>query len=439
MKPSEPNMSEQANTNPTSTVAEERVHHPYSPSTLQSLEACPCYQSRPSQHVRTIIGTLAHKATETRVDDAQLDDDDASAVAQCLDFYDRRRREMEQRRFHAVEARTIELWGTVDSQEPCIGKPGIGTDARARAEQQVPPVKELLETYLSVDNCIFDDAKATTAGYVDRVIISHDRKSAELFDWKFGLWPIEKAENNLQGIAYVLGLFREYPSIESAKFFFKQPLLDDIQEATFTRADVAALYLRVQVVVAQAREARRLMALNDWSKARPMVPACNFCAHLGRCPKVIEIACKVGSKFFPLEIPENITPTMVLSKESTTLAIRLSQVLATWAKAFRAVLTDRVIRRDALPPDGFTLTSRSEREIVDSAKYKAIALDYLTESEYSALLDISLTAVEKEISKKAERGQKTATVDEFKKKLEDSGAIKHGDAYAFLKATANKN
>jgi len=431
-------MSEQANTNPTATVAEERVHHPYSPSTLQSLEACPCYQSRPSQHVRTIIGTLAHKATETRVDDAQLDDDDASAVAQCLDFYDRRKRMMEDSRQKAIARLGIQL---NDVAAHVHGTPYDHSQEDTAVDlvaKNFPEVIELLETYLSVDNCIFDDAKATTAGYVDRVIISHDRKSAELFDWKFGLWPIEKAENNLQGIAYVLGLFREYPSIESAKFFFKQPLLDDIQEATFTRADVAALYLRVQVVVAQAREARRLMALNDWSKARPMVPACNFCAHLGRCPKVIEIACKVGSKFFPLEIPENITPTMVLSKESTTLAIRLSQVLATWAKAFRAVLTDRVIRRDALPPDGFTLTSRSEREIVDSAKYKAIALDYLTESEYSALLDISLTAVEKEISKKAERGQKTATVDAFKKKLEDSGAIKHGDSYAFLKATATK-
>src|SRR5688572_24995158 len=121
MKPSEPNMSEQANTNVSedvrkvesearvmvdqvskvqsaqtvgespaadTTLSEERVHHPYSPSTLQSIEACPCYKSRPSQHVRTIIGTLAHKATETRRDDDRLDDDDASAVAQCLDFYD---------------------------------------------------------------------------------------------------------------------------------------------------------------------------------------------------------------------------------------------------------------------------------------------------------------------------------------------------------------
>lgn len=384
--------------------AEDRVHHPYSPSTLQSLEACPCYQSRSSEHVRTIIGTIAHKSTETRMDDNRLDDDDAAAAAECLDFYDNRKQAM-------------------------ISHCG-------------PGITELLETYLAVDDCLFTDGdavvKATTAGYVDRVVISPDKTVAELFDWKFGMWPIEQAENNLQGIAYVLGLFRAYPSLQTAKFFFKQPLLDSIQEATFTRDQIPVLYLRVQVVVANAREARRLMALNDWSKARPMVPACNFCANIGSCPAVAAFACSVGSKFFPLEIPENITPTMVHSKENTTLGLRLAQVLAVWAKSYRAVITDRVIRRDALPPDGYALTSRSEREVVDPAGYKKIARQYLTGKEYLATLDVSITKVEKKISEKAPRGQKTATVDEFKKKIEDAGVITHGQPYAFLKATANK-
>lgn len=379
---------------------EERIHHPFSPSTLQSLEACPGYRSKDSTHIRTIMGTLAHKATETRTDDPRLSDDDAVAVAECLDFYDKR----------------LAL---------AKGYPGN--------------VVELLETYLPVDDCVFGDVQSTTAGYVDRVVIYNEGRSADLFDWKFGLWPIEKAENNLQGIAYALGIFREYPLVQECRFFFKQPLLDSIQEAVFTRAQIPALYLRIQTVVARARDCRERITKGDWSKVTPMVPACNFCANLGNCPAVAEFACKVGSKFFPLEIPDNITPTMVMDEAQTVLALRLSQVLGVWAKAFRTMLTDRVVRMDTKVPPGYRLESRAEREIVDPAAYKRVALDFLTEAEYADAMTVSLGAVEEKIQAKAARGQKMASVETFKQKLEAAGATKKGLPYTFLRATATKD
>src|ERR1043166_7522375 len=73
----------------------DRPHHPYSPSWLQSGEACPCYRSRDSKHERTIAGTIAHKASEKQEDDNRLSDDDALAVAECLDFYDSRLNELQ--------------------------------------------------------------------------------------------------------------------------------------------------------------------------------------------------------------------------------------------------------------------------------------------------------------------------------------------------------
>jgi hypothetical protein len=129
---------------------------------------------------------------------------------------------------------------------------------------------------------------------------------------------------------------------------------------------------------------------------------------------------------------------MVMSREQTSLAMRLSQVMAVWAKSFRSVVTDRVVRRDATPPDGFVLTSRAEREIKDMVKYRMAALEYLTESEYFDTLSVSLGAVESKISEKAPRGQKTATIDAFKQKLEDSGAVEKGQPYMFLKAVPQK-
>ena len=73
----------------TNSIAE-RSHHPYSPSTLPMLEACPSFEGRQSavQHPRTIIGTLSHAAIETGEDNPELTDEDADKVAECIDFYD---------------------------------------------------------------------------------------------------------------------------------------------------------------------------------------------------------------------------------------------------------------------------------------------------------------------------------------------------------------
>src|SRR6266508_246296 len=67
-----------------------RTHHPYSPSSLQSLEACPCFKSRENNHIRSIMGTISHRVVETGQADLRLSDEDAAAAAECIDFYDRR-------------------------------------------------------------------------------------------------------------------------------------------------------------------------------------------------------------------------------------------------------------------------------------------------------------------------------------------------------------
>jgi hypothetical protein len=355
-------------------------------------------------------------------------------AAECLDFYDRRRTLM-------LEARQRKVEEVFTNSQPC---------PVAEAEAEVPQIIELTETYLEVDKCGFTEARknpkngelesvrveSTTGGYVDRALIAHDCRTAELFDWKFGMWAVEKAENNLQGIAYSLGLFRAYRKLKSITFFFKQPNLQLISSATFARDQIPALYLRVQTVVARAREARQR---GDFANANPMVPVCNFCANIGVCPKVCEFACKVGHKFFPLEIPENITPTMVLDRAQSTLAMRLSQVMGIWAKAFRSATTDRVIRGDAQPPEGFRIQTQSKRQVTDSKVYREICLKYLTQAEFdSAMDDPSFGAVEELIKDKAPRGQKKAQVEAFQKELKDRGAVRLGDPISFLKAEAEK-
>lgn len=429
--------------NTTPPVADQRPHHPYGPSTLQSIEACPCYQSKQSEtpHPRTIIGTLSHGVTETGEDNPLLTDEDVDKAAECIDFYEGRKRLMVDARNKAVQQVLVGHWGKF-----CA--PGEDADAERHAEATVPQIIEIKETYLRVDDLRIAEApagvygdgsprtvEATTAGYIDCGIIAYCGTYAEIMDWKFGLWPVEQAENNLQGIAYALGMFKHYPNLETVRYFFKQPNLDYVTDATIKRADIPAHYLRLQVVVAKARQAR---AWPDFSTARAMVPACNFCAHIARCPVVTRLACKVGSKFHPAEIPSDITPSMVHNPIDTKLGLQLAAVLEVWAKAFKNVITNRILCEGNEPPDGYTLESRSPREIVDATKYREVALKYLTEVQFNSTLKATFGSVEKLISDSAPRGSKKAKVEEFGQDAESSGAVGRKDSYVFLRAVPKK-
>lgn len=407
----------------------ERPHHPFSPSSLQNREACPCYRNRNSTHVAAIRGTLQHKVVETGEDDDSLGDEEALAAADCLDYYERQKDLLEEARKR-------------DEQQLIAAAQAAGQST------YVPPlpVLDLKEEYLPVDDCKFDDefngvrviTESTTAGYVDRALIAHDRKFAILLDWKFGMWAVEEADNNLQGISYVLGLMKKYPTLERVRFVFKMPHLDLMTEAIFTRENVAALYLRVQTVVARAREAFYQVEKDNFSMANPMVPVCNFCALIGRCPKVTAIACNIGAKFHPVEIPADISPTGIKSEADTTLGLRLAQVLAVWAGAYKTQVTDRVIRLagatgELIPPPGYVVQRRQDREIADAAKFKEVTLRFLKQTELDPLATYTFGKVEEAIKDKAPRGSKTSTVEQYQTELINSGSVVKGDPYSFLR------
>lgn len=380
----------------TATTPELRPHHPYSPSTLQSLEACPCFIGVQSDtpHPRTVIGTIAHGVVDTGEDSPELSDEDSGYAAECIDFF------------------------------------------QSRKELMGEGATEIKETYLPVDDIQFPDGvTSTTAGYLDCSLINRTQTYAEIFDWKFGRWPVEQAVNNLQGIAYALGIFKKYPTLQSVRFFFKQPLIGHITDAIITREEIPAHYLRIQTVVARAREAR---SRGDFSMARPMVPVCNFCSRLGVCDKVAEFICKVGVKFSPLEIPADITPSKIHDPAQMKLGLMLAQVCAVWSTAYKNVIANRVITRECPPPEGYTIASRKPREIVDTAKYREVALKYLTPAEYEATLKAAFGSVEKLIASKAPRGQKEAAVAQFGAEAEAAGAVKDKDGYVFLQAVPTK-
>jgi hypothetical protein len=277
--------------------------------------------------------------------------------------------------------------------------------------------------------------QTTTGGYIDRAFIAHTETFAEIYDWKFGKWPVEDAKTNLQGIAYALGFFRAWPKVQAVKVVFKQPALAWVSEFTFGRDEIPELLLRVQTVVARKVESNHR---NDFVMAHPLVPVCNFCGRLGQCDKVLKIALSVASKFYPMEIPESVTPTMVQDPANSGIGMRLAGVMAVWADAFKKTTTDRVMRRGCELPTGYTLQKRSDRVIADAKKFLEVTHRFVTNDELAAVADYPFGKIEEIINKNAPRGMKTAKVKEFGDALIAEGAVVRGPEYSFLRAVAEK-
>lgn len=404
-----------------STPTEERKHHACSPSSLQFVEACPHFRNHSEVHAAAIAGTIQHSVTETGEDDMRLSDDQALHAAECLDFFERRKQLLEEDRQREIDRRER-----------------LPSSGRAMAACfSVGDVLTFVEQYLPIDDIVRDFPgigveQSTTAGYVDRELVSWDRKRAEIIDWKFGAWIVEKAELNLQGIAYALGVFRKHPTVEQVLVTFKQPQIGYLTQHTFRRSDLPALYLRVCVVIERRIKA---LGLKNFELASPRIPVCLFCANKADCKPLLDIALNVAHKFSPLDIPADILPSMVSDPKQSNLRMKLAQVMAVWSKAMKSQTLAGVLANGNPTPDGYKLqTGTGRRSIVDETKFREVALKHLTEEELRATASYAITKVEDCINDKAPRGSKKAFVEAFKADAVSVGAVKPGEEFTYLKA-----
>jgi hypothetical protein len=399
----------------------ERVHHPYSPSSLQSREACPKFQNRNSTNEAAVFGTIQHDAVERGQDDSRLSDDRASAVADCMIFCD-------ERASHYPGGTILkEAYLPIDEEVIVITVKSIERFDIVTEDGQVCPGFRQGET----KHHVFE---GTTAGFLDFAVISADETEADIVDYKFGRNAVTSAEDNLQGIAYMLGLKKRFPKLRKCRVSFIQPHIDEMSEHTFGLSDTSEFYLRIRVVV--GRSIAAAANPHDFSSARPNVGTCLFCALVGKCTKVGDLMLKLGQKYKPLAIPANVNPTTLSDPKDVDMGIRLADVVKVWAEAFRRQATEKTIENMDFVPEGYTLVTMQKRKILHSRNFAKIAKDFLPEpmwKEVDNLFDIPITPVEDLISASAPRGSKEACVEAFGAKLIEAGVVELGNPFAFLR------
>ena len=237
-------------------MSADRLHHPRSPSSLPYLAQCPKFKNRQSTNAAATRGTLQHSAVETGADHAVLTDAHALAALDCKAYCMNLAAQYPgckilQEVYLPIDNASVEVTAPARLAEVVNTDPDTGLESVGFRWQ--------------------DDFTATfqgsTGGYADFCLVSADETVGVVIDFKFGDWPVDDAEDNEQGMAYLLGLLKQFPKLQKVSVRFLMPHLDFISEHTFVRDQFKDLLFRVQHTIQTAEEAQKRP--EDFSLARP--------------------------------------------------------------------------------------------------------------------------------------------------------------------------
>jgi len=428
-------------------MSTERLHHPFSPSTLQTREASPCYHPRGGTSEAAEAGTRQHDATEHE-DHANplLSDDQSRAVAECVALLDSAVRDM-------GEGATVEkegYWPIDDVTFLHEGKTWVGTTAgysdatifSAVAEEPRHPRLRDPEPSQPLHHAVDWDLVPS--------------QHIHVVDWKFGKFPVEPAETNLQGWAYVLGVVHRQAKrgilVKSARVTFHCPHLEETTTHLFVAEDFASMRARINEVVAKARTADRL-----WKKTElapmgtgpinvekhgliiPTTSSCLFCGRIAECPVIGRMAVMVSSKYKPLVVPPDITGDKLCTDEQASHGLAIGKALEEWAKSYRQKITSRAIEEDGFTPEGYSLVVTEPRKVVDKpALWDKLLKRFGFERVLSDFVSLPLTPIESAIEDAEPMGEKSKASAAFVTELADAGITVKSTAVISLRMKPKK-
>jgi len=280
-------------------------HAEFSPSSLELLEKCPCFeQDATGERKAAKDGTRLHKAIEDN--DLSLCDyeEEEEVVTRCLNFLDK-----------------------------CLEDAGEGSNL-------------LKEVKLKIEDM--------TEGTGDVIIVA--KPKVVLIDWKFGRTPVTDASDNIQMQGYTLGVFHEYPDVDEVEVHIVQPRMDVLSTATYKRSDVAGIRDRIQSIIKGCTDPAKKESADE--------KACAFCGRKAICPLLAETALTVA-KNIGLPMPIEFEPGRLIDPKDRAKAQVLSYILEDWAKKVRKYNTKAAVE-DGIEIPGFSVRSRrSATSVVD--------------------------------------------------------------------------
>lgn len=364
----------------------EIAHHKYGPSKLENYDpksgGCAAFEASGGESEKATYGSLKHAATATR--DLSLLGGDANAEAEV--------------------SRMIEFIEFTREEYPVV----------------------FSEVTLSAEK-IF--------GTLDHLGLDESGREAIIIDAKFGAWSVTPAKDNLQGWAYCLLTFLNYPSVNKIRLIFYAAKTGEFTEHLFRRSRLPVLEKRIYGIIDRAVAVEKEPKTKDFT---PDAVNCSFCARLN-CPARLALMGLLTSQWAqkPIELPH--LNLLALSTPQLGALKKLTVVFKSFAAAVDAEAKRRAFDQNDIV-EGYEIREKSGPRTVVNATQITKASEILNQ-EWNRLFNVELRApfdwsgyvvenvelsiadLEKAIGKAAPRGKGELAKKIIVEALEKAGLI----------------
>lgn len=272
-----------------------RTHHKNSPSKLPYLASCAGFENFDSgDNDAAEMGTRLHEYMDTLV--KRWVKDRSRSLLQHLEAYSR------EIAFDDIERHL--MLQCVRELSNWVNIPGADFELEITVEVRRP------------------DNSLVTRGHLDVLILLKNKTSGLLLDYKFGWVRVKDAKDNEQGLAYALGCFEKFPTLETIAIMFLQPRLGLKTTHVLRRADYLDTLNRISQIVERAEFVQERGFTPETIPMLKTGSQCLYCAHTknGTCPARLNVFSKTVRSALPMEFPANWAPEQITTPEQAALA-----------------------------------------------------------------------------------------------------------------------
>jgi hypothetical protein len=369
---------------------DKNVHSEHSPSSLKHLEICPYYvqtdrEEEEDEHQMTTDGTAIHNWVELEL--------------------------MEETVGNPVDPETEADWRRVEN-DPELRRLGqwcldvLDSAVMPFADGSEP--KRLREWTTHLERRVHTPFP-TCYGRAD--VILEDGEEAHIVDWKTGFKDQGDAEENIQGQAYVLGVFRDF-NVTKVTVWFVYPRVESITYAEYEREEQWPILVdRVGAIVSKAIRAKMVVEGKPINGDAPAycldVTNCEYCDRKGACPAWVDAVTEVMEIVPPAMAPA-MAPGGLGRPRTWDLAelvndpIEMAKVVTVmdglddYRKAVRALALMMANEKGMVLPGYKCITMSGKLSVINPAK----AMEGLTPGDIAEISTISAPKLAKVVAAK---------------------------------------
>lgn len=305
---------------------------------------------------------------------------------------------------------------------------GLTEEQRAQVQECLDYIKPLVADAQEVHRELKLDVAGLTRGTADLLAIYPE--TAHVVDFKFGRWPVDDAEINLQGWAYAVGAFTRFP-VEQVTVHFLMPRLDEATRHTFRRSELPRMIERIETVIARAEEPE--------PQLNPDPKACQYCAAKGRCPALAAKALMIPRNMH-WDLPAELDPAAITSPAAMSKVMQIVPLIESWASEIKARALDMARQGDEIP--GYTLRHRSGKRVVKDLlpAWSILNEEFGVElDEFLPACSVSIGAIEDAVKAKAQKGEGANLLRQLNTRFAQEGIVTTAPDIEYLAKNKTKD